>query len=664
MEGDPRHFFLPKTGLIFIAILQGIVYFAYHFLCKRQMMRSFSISFIFLFISAASFAQELLPLDQVRPGMRGVGRTVFSGYHPEEFEVEAVEVVRNFHPKRNLILVRLAGKKAEFTGVAAGMSGSPIYLDGKLAGALSYSVGIFMKEPLAGVTPIYEMLEIFDRESAREHELAALSFAPAPDQFLEMALGLKQVAWQDFAPSSPALRPAAGAGLQPLALPLSFSGVSSDLLSQIDGLLRPLGFMAVGGGAAMSSLNAENDSVKASDLVPGAAIGAVIVTGDLSIEALGTVTYRDDKKVLAFGHPFFSNGPIDIPVSLAKVLTVVASEYSAYKIGASALLVGALRQDRTTGVYAEIGALPRMVPMSVRYTDEAGRESRFSYQFTDERSINTLMPLLLRMVLMNTLQSARLANGENSLALQGELRFQDGQKIKLENFYAGMTPVAGLGYLSGVAQSTGEIAATLGAVMASSFPPVPLKEIELHFTSLPGWRSASVEQVWVDRSTVQAGDTITVSARVQAYRGATVLVRQNLVVPKTVTGQSLVVVVGGGRELTQLDQRTLPGRFAADNFQKLASLLNAKRRSDLLYFQLRAPDRGVVIEGEELASLPPTAYAILQSQTAKGKVFPAREHVLTEANQRIDIPESSLKKSSSFLPCAVSGTQTIRLRLR
>ncbi len=627
-------------------------------------MRSFSLYFLFLFVYATSFAQELLPLDQIKPGMRGSGRTVFSGYRPEEFEVEVVDVVRDFYPKRNLILVRLAGKKAEFTGVAAGMSGSPIYLDGKLAGALSYSVGIFMKEPLAGVTPIHEMLEIFERETAREHELAALSYPPAGDQFLGMALGLKPVAWQDFAPRSISPQSMSGGGLQPLALPLSFSGVPSELLSQVDGLLRPSGFIAVHGGAAISPFRAENDSLDASDLVPGAAIGAVIVTGDMDIEALGTVTYRNGKKVLAFGHPFFSNGPIEIPISLARVLTVVASEYSAYKMGASALLLGALRQDRTTGIYGEVGAIPRMVPMSVRYTDETGRESRFSFQFTNERSLSTLMPLLLRVVVINALQSARLASGENSLTLNGELRFQDGQKIKLENFYAGMIPVAGFGYLSGVAQSSGEIAAILGAVMASSFPPVPLKEIELNFTSLPGWRNATVEQVWVDRNTVQAGDTIAVSARVQAYRGPTVLVRQNLVVPKTTTGQALAVVVGGSRELTQLDQRTLPGRFAANSFTQLASLLNEKRRNDMLYFQLRAPDRGVVIEGQELASLPPTAYAILQSQSAKGHAFPAREQVLVEASHKIDIPESSIKKSNSSLPYAVSGTQTIRIRLR
>ncbi len=620
-------------------------------------MRSLSIFSLLLFTCAAVFGQELLPLDQIKPGMRGVGRTVFSGYRPEDFEVEVIDVIRDFYPRRNLILVRLLGKKVEFTGVAAGMSGSPIYFDGKLAGALSYSIGIFMKEPMAGVTPIHEMMEIIDREATRDRELA-VARAPFPEnKFLEMALGLREISWDNFAPPAFAQQNSGNAALQPLALPLSFSGVQPDLLKEIGAFLRPAGFMAVSGGRA------NDDSVSADDLVAGAAIGAVIVAGDMTIEATGTVTYRDGKKVLAFGHPFLSTGPIDIPISLAKILTVVPSEYSAYKMGASALLLGTLRQDRTTGIYGEIGASSRLVPLQVSYTDETGKTSRFKFQFTDERTLSTIMPLFLRVVLMNALQSARLANGENSLQMAGELRFQDGQKIKLDNFYAGMMPLPGFGYLSGLAQSTGEVAAALGAVMASRFPPVPLQEIEINFASLPGWRSATIEQVWVDRSVVQPGDTIHVSARVQAYRGAGVLVRQSLVVPKTAAGQFLSVAVGGSRELAQLDQRTSPGRFAANNFTQLAGLLNEKRRGDHLYFQLRAPDRGLVVEGEELASLPPTAYAIIQSQNAKGSVFPARERVLAEVNQKVNIPEASAKNRPA-LPYAVSGTQMIRLRLQ
>lgn len=648
-EGEPRHF-------IFIAILLRIDYFA----CSINGRIGMKILCIFLLglCCQAAWGQELLPLTQIKPGMRGVGRTVFSGYQPEEFEVEAVDVVRDFYPRRNLILVRLRGSKAEFTGVAAGMSGSPIYFDGKLAGALSYSVGVFMKEPLAGVTPIHEMMEIFDREAARAQELAAAPRVLSEGKFLEMALGLREITWENFAPPGLAQHGSAGVALRPLALPLSFSGIQPELLSEVETVLRPAGLLAISGGRA------ENDSVTVNDFVPGAAIGALVVSGDLSIEAIGTLTYRDDKKVLAFGHPFLSSGPINIPISLAKILTVVPSEYSAYKMGASALRMGALRQDRTTGIYGEIGAVPRMVPMRMRYTDETGRETRFTFEFTDERSLSTIMPLFLRVVLMNALQSARLATGENSLNVTGELRFQDGQKVKLDNFYAGITPLPGVGYLNGTAQSTGEIAATFGAVMTSRFPPAPLAEIEVNFASLPGWRSAAIEQVWVDRNTVQPGDTVTVWARVQAYRGGKALLKQKLIVPRSASGQFLSIVAGGSRELAQIDQRTLPGRFVANTFTQLAALLNAKRRNDSVYFQLRAPDRGLVVEGEELASLPPTAYAIMQSQTAKGNAFPARERVLSEASQQVKIPEPSARPVEPSRPYAVSGSQTIRLRLR
>jgi hypothetical protein len=398
--------------------------------------------------------------------------------------------------------------------------------------------------------------------------------------------------------------------------------------------------------------------------VPGAAIAAVLVAGDVDISAVGTVTYRQGNKVLAFGHPFFNTGPVELPISLAKILTVVPSEFNASKMGASSVLLGALRQDRVTGIYGEIGPVPRLLPMKVRYTDEAGRESDFNFQFTDERSLTTLMPLVLRFVLVNTLQSARLATGENSLALEGEIKLQDGQRIKLDNFYPGMTAFNGFGMINGILQSTGEVAAALGAIMANNFQPVEVAEVDLHFTSLPGRRSAAVEQVWVDRNVVEPGDTISVFTRVKAYRGPEVVVRKELAIPKTVSGYLLSIVVGGSREMTSLDQRTQPGRFAVQSLRQLTELLNSRRRSDMLYFQVRVPDRGVVVDGKELSSLPPTAYAVMQSLNLKGNASLSRERMVLEAQQTVLMPEASSRSGPDLLPFAVSGVKTIRLRVR
>ncbi|MCG3153778.1 MAG: hypothetical protein DKINENOH_00368 [bacterium] len=613
---------------------------------------------LFAFLTSTALAQDLMPLDQIKAGMKGKGRTVFSGYQPEEFDFEVVEVMRDFYPKRNLILIRLDSENARFTGVAAGMSGSPIYIDGKLAGALSYSISVFLKQPLAGATPIHEMIEIMEREAAREQELAAFT-AAGDNPFLEMALGLAEPAWENFIPQTLfRKRMHAADQIKPLPLPLAFSGFQSALVQQAAGLLQPVGLLAVNGGAVAG------ETVTADQLIPGAAVGAVLLRGDATVDAIGTVTYRQGNRVLAFGHPFFDLGPVEMPIALAKILTVVPSELSAFKIGASTEVLGTLRQDRTTGVYGEVGGMANLVPLAVTYASETGRETRFHFEFTDERAISTLMPLVLRFVLVNTLESARLATGENSLQLSGEIRLRDGAKIKLENFYPGMLPIAGQGFLNGILQATGEIAASLGTVMANDLEPVKIAGVDLRFTSLPGWRYATVEQVWLDRSLAGAGDSINVFARVKAYRGPEVVVQQRLTLPKVLEGNVLTVTVGGSRELTRQEQQFFPGRFSPRSFAQLAALLNERRRNDALYVQVSTPDRGLIVEGDELSSLPPTAFAILQAQNLKGNTSFARQRVLAEAAQQVVFPETPARKKTEARPYAIAGMKMIRVRVK
>lgn len=627
-------------------------------LCQSPIRRVLKYLSLLAFLTSTALAQDLMPLDQIKAGMKGKGRTVFSGYQPEEFDFEVVEVIRDFYPKRNLILIRLDSENARFTGVAAGMSGSPIYIDGKLAGALSYSISVFLKQPLAGATPIHEMIEIMEREAAREQELAAF-VAAGDNPFLEMALGLTDPAWENFIPQTLfRKRMHATDQIKPLPLPLAFSGFQSALVQQAADLLQPAGLLAVNGGAV------RDETVTADQLIPGAAVGAVLLRGDATVDAIGTLTYRQGNRVLAFGHPFFDLGPVEMPIALAKILTIVPSELSAFKIGASTEVLGTLRQDRTTGVYGEVGGIANMVPLAVTYTSETGRETRFHFEFTDERAISTLMPLVLRFVLVNTLESARLATGENSLQLRGEIRLRNGAKIKLENFYPGMLPIPGQGFLNGILQSTGEIAASLGTVMANDLEPVKIAGVDLHFTSLPGWRYATIEQVWLDRSLAAAGDSINVFARVKAYRGSEVVVQQRLTLPKVLEGNLLTVTVGGSRELTRQEQQFFPGRFTPRSFAQLAALLNERRRNDALYFQLSIPDRGLIVEGDELSSLPPTAFAILQAQNLKGNTSFARQRVLAEAMQPVVFPEPPARKKTEARPYAVSGMKMIRVRVK
>ncbi len=626
-------------------------------------MRRWFFLFAILFAAPpfALRAQEIMPLVEIKPGMKGVCHTVFQGERPEEFPIEVVEIMRNFYPKRSLIIIRLQGEKAVHTGVAAGMSGSPVYINGKMIGALSYSLAEFVREPLAGVTPIEEMLEIFERENTRERELSAF-VPPAPNKFLEMSLGLAEVTWENFVPQELLQRRMAMMGtLRPIDLPLALGGLQPQFIELAAGLLKPAGFQIIGGGRG--SIEARDNSDAAALLQPGAAIGAVLMTGDADIEAIGTVSYRQDNRVLAFGHPFFNNGPVELPISLAKILFIVPSDLGSFKQGETSSLVGTLRQDRTTGIYGVIGAPAALTPMTLRYTDEAGKTSSFEFRFTQERSLNTLMPLVMRFVLVNALESGRLATGENSLQLTGNIQLQSGEKITLDDFYPGFTPMGGFGFLNGILKSTGEIAATVGAVMANNFQPAKLSRVDLNFVSIPGRRSATLDQVWVDRSEAEPGDTITVLARLKAFQGPEKLVQQKLLIPRDAEGRFLTIHVGSGDDLTTLELRTAPGRFAVRSFPQLMAILRERRRNDALYYQLRQPDQGLIIDGEELSSLPPSVYSVLQSQNLKGNSSFAREQLLAETQQPIAIPatKSAAMNNQAF---AVSGLKTLRIKLR
>ena len=601
-------------------------------------------------------SQEIIAVEKIKPGMKGVCRTVFSGYVPEEFPIEVVEIWENFQPKRNLILIHLKGEKAEHTGVAAGMSGSPVYINGKLAGALAYSIGVFMKDPLAGVTPIAEMLDIFDKEKKRAEELAATVTA-GNKQFLEMALGLESTEWENFLPIS-SLNQATHvtSNIKPLLLPLNFSGMKSSLVAKAGELLQSQGFLAASAGQVQKKETAEK-------MIPGSAIGAVLITGDAGIQAIGTVTYRAGNKVLAFGHPFFNSGPVNMPISLAKILTIAPSELSAFKLGAGSGIVGALRQDRATGIYGEIGAIPRLIPLKVQYTDESGQDEIFNFEFTDEASLNSMMPLFLRFILVNALESARMATGENSLILSGKVRLQNGQTIELNNFYPGVFNIRGVRSINSILQSSGEIAAVLGTIMTNNFKTVGLNGVELHFSSIAGKRNASVEQVWLDRTTVEPGDTITAFARIKPYQKEPVVVKHHIVVPISAKGRYLSLFIGGSQELIKTEQRTHPTKYVVYNFKQLLSLLNTRRRHDYLYFQLRISDNGLAVGGNELSALPPTAYAVLGSGYVKGNASRIRERVLVETHQSLSTPKSSLHDHQP-LPFAISGGKNIRLLLK
>ena len=307
----------------------------------------------------------ILPLKDVKPGMQAVAWTVFQGTVPEAVPVEIVGVWKNYlGPNGDVIIGKMGGKGKE-TNVAAGMSGSPVYVDGKLMGAVALRMSVFSPDAICGITPIESMLEIEELDKSRPAD------ARTPDkiQRKRAAAGMEM-------PNELAARLVAASGLQetavrqaavtPIETPLVFSGFTDRSLRGFEGLLGEMGVTAVQGGSTAGKLTAKPAKGWEKSLNPGEAISGILVSGDMSVTGMGTVTYNDGKKVLAFGHPFFSLGPIDMPMAESEILMVLSSSYQPTKFGNATDVVGALHQDRFSGIMGELGAEAPTIPVHVK----------------------------------------------------------------------------------------------------------------------------------------------------------------------------------------------------------------------------------------------------------------------------------------------------------
>ncbi|MCA9731626.1 hypothetical protein KC799_05835 [candidate division KSB1 bacterium] len=562
-----------------------------------------------------------MPIDEIKPGMIAKALTVFSGNQIEEFDVEIVDLYSNFFPGRSAILIRLLSEKAVFVGPTSGMSGSPVYIDGKLIGAIAYSFSSFVKDPLMGVTPIGEMLEIFDWENIRDKE-RAFSGNFSTDEILTAALGAEPPNWELF--TDPVkTRLAQFDDSQTNCLPLQFNGFSSGSLKPVQDIFANSQISFVRGGSA-------GGTIEGGELQPGAAIAAVLLSGDMDIAATGTVTWRSGDRVLGFGHPFFDNGPVELPMAQARIMATMASMEHSSKMSLTGKIVGTLRQDRKTGVMGEIGPKPPMVPVQMKYIAENGKETEYHFDMAQEQSLSFLSPLIVRIALISGVESARLATGYNTLEVTGAAKLQDGRELRLDNFYPGYQPTAGFSFLNSTLHSTGQIAANLSSIANNSFVAKPFSSIDVTFKSIAGRKSAVLEKIWLDKTRFSPGDTLTVYYRVQPHQKEAVVHKQEIVVPASWTAKSLTILAGGAQSFTRAEKRNFPAKFKPDNFDQLFDLLQASRKNNQFYIQLVSMDNGVFVGNKEMPGLPPSVYPLFKSSAANGDLTLSRFRVVKE----------------------------------
>ena len=580
---------------------------------------------------------RIMPLDEVKAGMVGIGRTVFEGAELSDFKVHIIGVLRNIQgPKRDLILARLEGGPIAKTGVAAGMSGSPVFVDGRLIGAVGYSIGSFPTEAIAGITPIEQMKDATAMPARRGGEVAARIDLPITMESLSTVLRASIERVKPFAARAADVQaiglPASEGGqlatmLRPIATPLIFNGFEPEAVDVLSGLFKDAGFAPVASPAVGGRASAEERAALNGPLREGDAVGVALLSGDAEMGATGTVTHIDGNRVYAFGHPFFGLGPADLPMTRAYVYAMLPSLMSSFKISTMGDVIGTIRQDRATAIAGTLDKGPATVPMAVTLRSRRGGEvttRTFNFQIGTDQ---TFTPLLAYVTLYNALSGYERQFGSATFILKGRARVAGHDALTFEDVFAGDSPT--------LAAAT-SIGGPLTMLMANDREPVKLDGLDFTIDAHETPLSATIERVWVDDIRPRPGRTIPLKVLTRSYRGEEKISTVQIAIPANVTGP-LSVLVADGRQLNALEQRELRRTVQPQGVAQMLRLLNSTRRNNRIYVRLVTGASGAVVNGEALPALPPSVLSVLEGDRHGGSFSPIRSAAVGEYEIPMDV---------------------------
>lgn len=570
----------------------------------------------------------LMGVEEIRPGMTGVGRTIFQGTELQEFKVHILGVLHNVQgPKRSLILAKLEGGPLADTGVAQGMSGSPVYIDGRLIGAVAYSIGAFPKEAIAGITPIAEMKDATASPRRAAPRQARIEL-PITQETLVSSLNAMSARLAPFAahPSDvkaiglPAETAAQlGTMLRPISTPLVLSGFEPATVELISRAFSPAGFTPVlSGGSGSQSAEVRQMS---GALREGDAVGVSLLSGDLDMGATGTVTHIDGDRVYAFGHPFFNIGPADFPMTRAYVYKMMPSLMTSFKISAMGETIGTMQQDRATAIAGTLGKGPALIPVTVTLTSDRGGDAApkrtFNYKVVSDQ---VLTPLLSYVAMFNTLGSYERQFGPATFAVKARTRIKGHSDLAVEDVFAGDQPTAGL---------AAAVAGPLTMLMANDLEKIEVAGVDITIEASETPRSVTIERVWLDEIRPRAGRTVPLKVLTRSYRGEEKILTVPIDIPSNVSG-SLSILVSDGRQLNAMEQRDARRSLQPQSVAQMIRVLNDTRRNNRIYVRLLTGSPGAVVNGEALPALPPSVLAVLEGDRNGGSFTPIRSAAVGE----------------------------------
>jgi hypothetical protein len=590
---------------------------------------------------------DFVSVDELARGDRCVGRTVFEGTEIEEFELEILGVVRGTAPGADLIIGRAEGPILEHTGIMEGMSGSPVYKDGRLVGAIA-STWQFSKEPIAGITPIGEMLEALEHLDAEEHTgaaaevggFSALDLIPEDERAVSsLARIARQVGATARGPTDPRERdgrpgPAyGGRSMLPISVPLVVSGASENFLHRVSeslgrGLTPLHGAVAsppvAGSGAGRASGGGvAPDGSGSAPLEPGAAVGVQFVRGDVNWTAIGTVTHREGDRLIAFGHPLFNSGSIDMPLVSAYVHALMPVQSTSFKYASGGELLGAVRQDRNRAVAALVGARPEMVPLTATILREGGDARVFEFEVVRGRPYTSIFSGL---ALGGAVSSAAKASGPVTVELTAGID-TGGDVVSYRDVFSTSEPAM---------RCSGELSLLLSVLEQNIFEDRPVRGVELTVNVREGVLATSIARIDADRRVYRPGDEVRLRVLLTPVRGEPFERELTLRIPNSVPPGAVVLRVGDGLSFHLWENDRLGGGAVPRSYEQLLDLIRRSKPGNLVVAQLLSESPGLSLSGVEMRGLPGKAGLAMASSATSGAVDASAFTVLAENEFAVD----------------------------
>jgi hypothetical protein len=587
------------------------------------LIRKISVFIALALCASTVAAAERMPLSQIEKGMKGYGLTVFEGTNVEKFDVEILGVLKNIGPGQNLILARVDHPVVGRAGIIAGMSGSPVFVDGKVIGALAYAWQ-FAKEPVAGITPIEEMLKIAQvtrppagasladaapRASGANPTLGIAPRLNAVELLKALSESKPEAAFQKLVDET--MKPAASiSGAKRIALPVSVSSFAPETIQRFSPYLDQLGFQAVPAGAASTSASASGKTTFAM----GDPVGAILLNGDFNVAASGTVTYIDGERVYAFGHPFLDMGEINFPMATSEVVTVLPSVASSFKFSNTGNIVGVLRQDRSAGIMGVLGEKADMIPVEV-VLNGAGPAQTYKVNVVRHA---TLSPLMLAMVTDSVVANAQRAAGERTVLLESEIKVKGFAPVSLREGWAGAQA------RSAIPQY---LAVISGYLMSNEFRAAEIESVKIHLRHDDDLRIARLMEASIvtpDKGQINAGDTVKVRTVLKPFRGEPFVETFDVRIPEDQAPGAAYLLVGSGSVMNAIDFTLVPPD--PRTLEQVLSVIGRLRPATDLTVGLYTSGEGAVTSGVYLPNLPPSMRAVVSGDTSNGLQAAVKYH--------------------------------------